>query len=73
MDLFVSLFLPTHNWHTIGPIIVVLVLDDSCCSNKQISLFLDSVKQKTASKLTKLDKMVRIAKMISIDDPYHNK
>ena len=36
--LFVSLYLPTHNWCTIGPLII-LVPEDSKCSNEHPRLF----------------------------------
>ncbi len=35
VSIFVSLFLPTHNWCTIGPLIIVLVPEDFKCSNKR--------------------------------------
>ena len=64
---FKSLFLPTHNCHTIGPHIIILVPEDSICSNKrpQLLLFLDLVGDE--------GKSGRYHKnTTSVDDSYHN-
>ena len=62
----VSLFLPTQNWCTIGPLTIILVPHDSKCSNKHPRL-IHPVKPPKTGESVEYGQRTPYA-----DNPYHN-